>query len=836
MLSTFLFVNMFGSQLTPSAVVSTNTWATLGSANRIARVGNHLLVQNSALYCVDLQAQKQVWSYSHPNHSNAQNLAVVGSRAYATFESSDSKSRVSTIVELDVKTGKRLRAVPCEGSYPSLTSDGTALYYLDPRARLVALNSNSLSPKWRSAPLTKKRESYVDIEGLARFGNRVVFNYANTTFCLDAAKGTTKWSEPESYFFGGGRHVACGDRVLVEKNGLTCKSLATGKTLWQKPGSPYSETTVAHQNQFILSDHSIIRCISAENGTQVWKSRGVPDPYDRSGSSGFSARSGIFGDLMICESDTHQVVMTLSGKEVSHTPVDKALNIPIWRNGSTLATFDGSRVRWYRPGTPITAPTNEIERIALAKSLSAKYPDLDRHDYSVLRSLTPQNFAPMLDRYLALSREEVAHGEYYANARDLGRSLYELATKEDAELIATKLRGTKKDEDCRVVLLSLLAKVGDPDKVVPFFLDALNQKTPGFELYESETFVAREYVSQSTHPLAVKYLVDLLRNPKADETQRGAAYVTLAGKSEEATEEVRKQKRVRKLLKPMVGRFELADLGKTRRDRKTTLLLKTHTTKGTEWGLMSSSILGNYSDLFIARKVGGKWQRPVFLGVSGEPISRWVKPAPPEPTVLGHTGKSLIAGKWVTLISSIEKLATDTDGDGYRDLEEARLGTDPKSADMDGDGDRDELDPFPNVAKRPHSEDELALAAAYEGRYHFFDNEGPALLTVPSLEDAFEMTGWGGPVIVRVAKGDRDWSHPLDRCYEYGVGMIGLGGSGKDKRTFIEQAVDWDAKHEVATVNISTYYGGLNGTGYVVQVKKFGSDWLVISSRMAYIS
>lgn len=831
MLAAFL-----ANQFPPSSVVHTKTWGTSESARGVAIIGSRMLVQNSSIFCIDLKGQKQVWKYSVATHPYAQNLAVVGTKVFGAFSSADSKDRTSTIAEIDLTKGSTIKSMLWESQDSSLTSDGFTLYCLDKDARVVALNAKTMKTIWRSEPLAKKRKSYAELEGLARIGEAIVFNYDSTVFCLSSSTGRRKWTESESFFSGAGTYVAAGDRVLLPKNGLLCKSVSSGKKLWSKPGNAYSETTIARGDRFILGDNGVVRCLRASNGEQVWKSKGTPNEYERSGERGFSQNSGIFRDMFIQESETEQLVLTLDGKEVSRTPLTKAINIPIWQSGTSLATFDRNRIRWYTPGEPIGPPSATAARVAMANRLAAGYPNLDRHDYSVLKGLTPENFAPMLDRYVQLSREEVAQGEYYADARELGKDLYRLSTRQSADLVVEKLKATKKDEDCRVILLSILAKVGDPDKVVPFFLDALNQKTPGFELYESETFVAREYISQSTHPSAVKYFVDLLRNPNADETQREAAYVTLAGKSEEATEEVRKQKRSRTLLRPMIDRFELDDLGKSTRDRKTTLLLKTQTVNGTEWGLMSSSILGNYSDLFIARKNGGKWQRPVFLGVSGEPVSRWVKPTPPEPTVLGLTGKSLLTGKWIELIPSAEKFATDSDGDGYRDLEEARLGTDPKSADMDGDGDRDELDPFPNVARRPKTEDELALAAAYEARYHFFENSGPALLSVPSTQDAFEMTGWGGPVIVRAVKQERDWSHPLDRCYEYGVGMIGLSSSDNKTGSWISNTLVWDAKHEVATVNISTYYGGLNGTGYVVQVRKFGSDWLVISSRMAYVS
>jgi hypothetical protein len=35
---------------------------------------------------------------------------------------------------------------------------------------------------------------------------------------------------------------------------------------------------------------------------------------------------------------------------------------------------------------------------------------------------------------------------------------------------------------------------------------------------------------------------------------------------------------------------------------------------------------------------------------------------------------------------------------------------------------------------------------------------------------------------------------------------------------------------------ISTYYGGLNGSGYRVVVRKFGDQWLPVELKMEYVS
>jgi hypothetical protein len=245
--------------------------------------------------------------------------------------------------------------------------------------------------------------------------------------------------------------------------------------------------------------------------------------------------------------------------------------------------------------------------------------------------------------------------------------------------------------------------------------------------------------------------------------------------------------------------------------------------------------LGSHGDLWIATKVDGHWVKPQFSGVSAFGVTRWAKPKPPEPTAGGMTGKELVEGAWFEVLPGRPDLSLDTDGDGLTDVAEGRLGTDPRKRDTDSDGDADGVDPWPNAAPRKLSDAEQVLAVAFEARYHFADGESPAIFFAEEGMTPFEMVGWAGPVIWRSPEQKESWSLPLEWCYEQGLGFLRFGTVGEGEN-WATKLIRWNDDRTEAYVLISTYYGGLEGTGYGIKLRKFGGQWVVIWMEMEYIS
>jgi hypothetical protein len=462
-----------------------------------------------------------------------------------------------------------------------------------------------------------------------------------------------------------------------------------------------------------------------------------------------------------------------------------------------------------------------------------------------LESLGDLAFEPLFDAYLkacaAYNRSRSSEGSYehYSRCSDLARVFPKVVTgRRTAELVAA-YRKCDSEAIEKELLVNLLATHGSPNQVVPLFLDSL-QKEQG----NDETAIVK-YIAYSDHPDAVKYMIAQLKDPNAKRERREAAYVNLARTGGNAgVEAVLAQRRSRTLLRPLEQRLELDNVGSEEKrlshfeeyrwGTQANLVEERKDDKGRIWGLLQSSVLGSHGDLWIAQKVDGHWVEPRFSGVSAQGVTGWAEPRPLEPTVGGKTGQQLAAGAWFDILPENPDLRRDSDGDALTDVAEQRLGTDPHNKDTDGDGDPDDIDPWPNAPQRELSDAEQVLATAFEARFHFADSESPAIFFAEEDMKPFEMVGWAGPVIWR-SNVHKKWSLPLEWCYEQGVAFLRFSrvSEGKDWTT---KCIRWNADHTEAYVSISAYYGGLAGTGYGIKLRKIGGQWVVVWMEMEYIS
>jgi hypothetical protein len=267
-------------------------------------------------------------------------------------------------------------------------------------------------------------------------------------------------------------------------------------------------------------------------------------------------------------------------------------------------------------------------------------------------------------------------------------------------------------------------------------------------------------------------------------------------------------------------------------------VLTFHTVGDSRVCLISSEILGAQSDWWIATYRGGKWSVPLFTGFRSD--SHTFDNSSDQPANFqGISVRDLRDGKWVQAFGDDHSLADDADSDGLTDREEERLGTDLQDKDSDGDGLSDLKDGNPLAPKRELTEDEQILAAIFEARYHVqaeFGGRQAAVFVAPTGAKPFELIGWMGPLIWSESR-----STNLGKCYGQGVGIIRFDPrpDAEDlpaKTPVWDKYIQWNADHTEASATISTYFGGLNGTGYTGRVRKFGSSWVVVSMEMTYIS
>jgi hypothetical protein len=54
--------------------------------------------------------------------------------------------------------------------------------------------------------------------------------------------------------------------------------------------------------------------------------------------------------------------------------------------------------------------------------------------------------------------------------------------------------------------------------------------------------------------------------------------------------------------------------------------------------------------------------------------------------------------------------------------------------------------------------------------------------------------------------------------------------------TTSKQWLLWNADHTEVRLSVNAYIGKRNATGYDIQLKKFGDNWIVVKAEMTWIS
>jgi hypothetical protein len=150
----------------------------------------------------------------------------------------------------------------------------------------------------------------------------------------------------------------------------------------------------------------------------------------------------------------------------------------------------------------------------------------------------------------------------------------------------------------------------------------------------------------------------------------------------------------------------------------------------------------------------------------------------------------------------------DSDGDGLTDVEEARLGLDPRDPDTDRDGIRDGDDPAPDFAPADAGETETILRTCF---FATFGISGSRYV-VFGVPDAVPIEPWGfrGQVLYRTRRGN--------------YGAIGVGWK-IERRDEVSAAVEMDDGE-----------GPLAGGGLEVRLWRIGARWYVVRVEEKWIS
>ncbi len=723
------------------------------------------------------------------------------------------------IVTLNIASGAPRPLLKLQSQVIAFAVAGRTVYVVDRLCRILALEATTGAVRWRRelrAPLHRVFGS----SRLAASERGIYVAVDNTDWSLDPSDGRVLWKRP-SWYASLYAPILIGSDVVTQAKTCRRTELRTGRVVWTRPGSHGD----LQQNGGVLVGMDESRRLAgwdAATGRAKWtlplKDRNSSYSDDDARTIGNGERIWVLRNPVLC--------VTQDGRQVwaKDRPFTGS---PVFADAESLVTVDQSRILGYVAGSLPAAPTAQTARKALAEDLVARYEDLDDAEKARLATLTPWVFRPFLARWAAWAREYDQPGErgkyeLYCRLEHSKELLRRTCARADTSAVLAAIDTLSARSPWRPDLERLLQEKGEQALYIPGMVARLraaprpsNGTCPASERGLGAVLSA---VAASSHPEAVRLMIEVLQDPKAPGGWRAEAFRHLAGTGGAAGARAVLAARARRA--PRKAWYETVRVpGKPGWD----LVDVATDARGRTWALFHSGALGNASDLFIARKTPAGWGRPLFTPIFTE--RTW--DLEPTKSYRGVPVSRLVRKAWAKMLTSDASLTRDTDGDGLTDLVEARFGTNPRKADTDGDGYSDAVDPCPNAAPRTMGDDEKIIAACVEARFFQEGRDAPATISAGSVRP-FELYGYDGTLLWETAAR----RSPLGKVY--GGGMESLYISGPDAAR--KPTIVYGPGRRTARTTISRQSGGLNGDGYEVRLKKIGDDWFVVGMRMTYIS
>jgi hypothetical protein len=233
---------------------------------------------------------------------------------------------------------------------------------------------------------------------------------------------------------------------------------------------------------------------------------------------------------------------------------------------------------------------------------------------------------------------------------------------------------------------------------------------------------------------------------------------------------------------------------------------------GTTYAVVIGSLLGDRDFFLISTRTPENpqsWSRPKLLG-------------PPARREVGRGASLLFRGPSTLVLRAygvemqfaLEEIERDSDGDGWTDFEEGRIGTNPHAADSDGDGIPDGRDVCPlYAAPGPRASDDSATILQKAIFAAFALTGSRQMLYVTPSTPPVHLAGYGGPIIF-------DRAIPRD------------GSSGG-------VYVSWrirDHNDTDAVVELTDWEGVLAAGGQNVFLKRVLGKWTVVAVKPTWVS
>ena len=233
---------------------------------------------------------------------------------------------------------------------------------------------------------------------------------------------------------------------------------------------------------------------------------------------------------------------------------------------------------------------------------------------------------------------------------------------------------------------------------------------------------------------------------------------------------------------------------------------------GTTFAVVAASLLGGFDLFLISTRTPGdpqSWSRPKLLGPAAQrERDRGASLAFRGPATLVFTTSG------TEMQFALDDIERDSDGDGWTDVEEGRIGTNPHAPDSDGDGlpdGRDVCPLWPLPSATTLDDNEAILQRAVFAAFALTGSR--QMLYVTPATPRVHVRGYGGPII-------------FDRP---------LPGSGSSGGVYVSWRIRERSAAD-AVVEVTDWEGLLAAGGQDVFLKKVLGRWTVVAVKATWVS
>lgn len=796
---------------------------------KCVRDGQLVYTSSPTVASIDVRTGKAKWSVNLTDGISSS--AVDKSRLYLLSEGETSR----TLSAIELTTGTRRTLVTLPKGVEDIACDNDRLYTLE-GTTVQALDSGTGKEIWRKK-LAEKPPIRILLDSITAKNGHLFVGIEGVGFhSIDGATGTVHWKENAEYGIYDPPYIT--ERgVLTAYKKLRLLDFVTGKPIWSSSLDSFDAASQAG-NILIGRDSGQLMGLDLDTGQPAWRGSKPDESFTRLEEFKHVTTHDPTGSVMTEKNsrrfDDPKTLFRISKTGHQEWSVTSEMDgEPEYWNDELMVCSDGDRLLGYVSGDCATIPNDEEGKRAMAKQLIADFESLDLHERNQIVKLAQFTTGPLIELYTNWALEKAKSGFDGINGR--ASFLYSMLTREglilldkmcgkgDTDALQAAIDKIGPKNEYRDGLTKILGDHGDASRSAPRFVAKLKESRATGNAPKDEGQML-EAVAKSDDPVAVKFMIEALNDPKAPRGWREAAFLHLAGTGGEAGVAAVRRARTKSGPMPTWQQTMLKNL-----DRRSVV---THgkDAKGRSWRLVKSGILGHSGDLFLQPKQGEKWGAPIFLDIYlGETFMRNKEPK----KVRGVSTVKLIESEWLKFYPDDASIRKDSDGDGLTDLVERRLGINPNNADTDGDGLKDSIDPCPDAAPRTLGDTEKIVAACVEA--HFFESDGwyrtPAVIAVEGVKP-FQMSGYPGILLWDVAG-----THSLHAVYGGGTNQIGIMAPRDfDDKGPEKPMIVYSTDRMTAETMISRYSGGLNGEGVYVKLKKVGDEWFVVDMQTRFVS